>query len=156
MNFFDMACSVIGQGRISEKQAKQVRQLLDFEIEIAIKDGMRHFYLGVTGEASLIYGEAIARARKKNKGITFETLLPYNGWIKQQESPPHYYGMLQQTDGFGYLSPELCEQYIFLMNHELLDNSNWIIAVHDENDEEMKSIVDIAKGIGAIVHEVRI
>ena len=155
-DYSKQTCGVTGTGNISAIQHEQVKQQLEKEIELALKKGFRHFFLGLSGESGILFGQAILDVKRDYNDASFEILLPYRGWVKEQAQSEQINTLLQKSNGIHYACETKFEDYQFVMNNQLIDICNRIIVVYDEKDEESTSLVQIARDIEITVHEVKL
>jgi len=155
-DYSKQTCCVTGTGNISAIQHEQVKQQLEKEIELALKKGFRHFFLGLSGESGILIGQAILEVKKDYNDTTLEILLPYSGWAKEQAYSVQINILLQKSNGIHYACEDKFEDYLFIMNNQLIDICNRIIIIYDEKDDESTSLVRMARDIEMTVQEIKL
>lgn len=156
MDYMDITCGVNGQSKIPDEKENQVKQVVFEEAIKAITGGYKIFQLGIVGPASLLYGSAIIEAIAERDGVSLEVVLPYPGWIDDQDDAPLYNAFLKTADGFCYADTCHSPTWEMVVNNCVLDLSAMMIAVHDGNNEEVSSILRIAEEIQTPVAKVTV
>lgn len=149
-------CCVTGTGKIPDIQSVHVKQQLEKEIELTLKAGFRYFFLGLSGESGLLYGQVILDTKRNYNDASFEILLPYRGWVKEQEQSGQMNMLLQKSNGIHYACNTKFEDYIFVMNNQLIDMCNRIIVIYDKKDGERKSLVQLARDVEMVIREIKL
>lgn len=155
-DYLKRTCCVTGTGIIPAILSEQVKQQLDKEIELALKAGFRYFFLGLSGESGLLFGQAILNAKSKYNDATFEVLLPYPGWVKEQERSGQMNTLLQKSNGIHYACETEFEDAIFVMNNQLIEMCNRIIVIYDEKDSESTSLAQLARDVEMVIQEIKL
>lgn len=151
-DYTKISCGVTGQAVIPTDKVEQVKHKIYTEIHNTLNAGYWHFFVGLTGESSLLFMETVLPVKEQYPDIIIEAMLPYKGWIEEQTEKERYLHALGQLNGINVCSDQNYGDSVYIVNNQLLDINNRLIAIYDGHDSNTKDIVDRAK---EVEHEVR-
>jgi len=156
MDFKRISCGVTGQAKIPADKVETVRQKIHEELQHALKAGYKYFFVGFTGEASLLFLETAIPFRKQYPDISMEAMIPYKEWIDEQKEKGRYCRALNQSNGYKVCCNQDYGDNIFIVNNQLLDLCSRLIAIHDGQDTDTKQVVRLAKEMEQEAREILI
>lgn len=140
MNFIDYSCGIIGMAQVKEEQHKMVSVMVQTEVEKAIQQGYRYFWLALTGEACLHYATGIKKAISGRYDITLEVISPYPEWINEQSDSKRYKDILRDAS-IEFASNIKSTALTFMVHSQVLDLSAKMLVVSNGKDKEIQSVI---------------
>jgi len=156
MDFKRLSCGVTGQAKIPADKVDTVRQKIHEELQHALNAGYKYFFVGFTGEASLLFLETAIPFREQYPDISMEAMIPYKEWTDKQKEKGRYCRALNQSNGYKVCCNQDYGDNIFIVNNQLLDLCSRLIAIHDGQDTDTKQVVGLAKELEQEVREILI
>ena len=153
MDFEMISCGVAGQkATIPAAKIEQAKQKISEEIRRLLQDGYRRFLIAITGEAALLFAEAVLSFREQSPDAGIDVLLPFDGWIEQQTNCARYKQITAQAESANYSCDEEYEDSVDICNQQLIGFGRCMVVIHDgelveligdarDADQEVKEIL---------------
>lgn len=135
---------------------KEVKPLLEKAIDDAIANGYVTFIIGMAMGTDIWAGEIVLDRKKHNKYIHLICALPHPGFENRRSltEKMRFNKIIKNAD----LVREINDHYFTgcyqVRNEWMVDRSNLVIAVFNDQKSGTKNTVDYAKRKGVIVHNV--
>ena len=138
---------------IPADKVESVKQKIHEELQHALKAGYKYFFVGFTGEASLLFLETAPPFREQYPDISIDVMIPHKEWVDEQKEKDRYYRALVQTNGYKMCNQDYGDN-IFIVNNQLLDLCSRLIAIHDGQNTDTKQVVGLAKEMEQEAREI--
>ena len=152
-----ISCGVAGQtAAIPTEKMLQTAVVIGDGIGRLARDGFRRFLVAVTGDATLLFAEAILLARAQNPEIFLDVLLPYKGWIEEQTDGTRHNRVRLQADSVSYSCEEDYGDSEDICNRQLVGFGRCTVVIHGGGDKAMAALMAEARDAAQEVREIRI
>ncbi|MDR1464285.1 MAG: hypothetical protein LBJ11_03150 [Oscillospiraceae bacterium] len=153
MDYNMVSCGVAGQtGTVSAGAQDKIHAA----IAELFKAGYRRFLVALTGEAALLFAEAVLPFREQYPDAGIDLLIPFNEWADDQPDSSRFKRITGQAESVNYSCEEEYEDSIEICNRQLVGFGRCLVAVHDGKDKEMAELIGEARAAEQNVKEVLI
>lgn len=152
-DYMDCTCCILGLAELPDEHVISVIAKMKNEVEKALADGYKRFWLVMSGKASVYYGRGIKEAFIGHENVTLEIMVPHH--ISLDEEEKLYTELIGMAAGVAFATEGEEEKSLMIANNRVLDLSTRMIAVSDGTDDETESIIKIANSIEVPVYLIR-
>lgn len=118
----------------SDERCLRLKEKLEKEIDLAIKNGATHFISGMALGVDMWAAEIVLEKKKKDSTITLEAAVPHKGQASSwsSEHRARYAEILKKCDAITYVSENYSPYCMMKRNRYMVDKSDLVIAVTDD------------------------
>ena len=135
---------------------KEVRKLLEKEIDEAIADGYVTFISGMASGVDVWAAEIVLDRKRKNKNLHLVCALPHPGFEKRRSEAEKqlFENILQKADLVKMINDHYFSSCYQVRNTWMVDRSNLVISVFNGQKGGTKNTIDYAGTKAVIVKNV--
>ena len=153
MDYNDISCGVAAQaGAVSADTKEKIHAAID---EL-FKGGYRRFLIALTGEATLVFAEAVLSLREQYPDAGIDLLIPYDGWIESQPEVVRYRQITAQAESVNESCEEAYEDSTDICNHQLIGFGRCMAVIHGGGDKLITELIEDAREAEQEVIEILI
>ena len=151
MDYNAVSCGVSGQIGTLSAGAKEKIHTAAGEL---FKVGLRRFLIAITGEAALLFAEAVLTIREQYPDAGIDVLIPFDGWIDNQSDSARYNRVIAQAESVNYSCAEEYEDSTDICNTQLIGFGRCTVFIHNGEDETMRELAEETRDADQEVKEI--
>jgi len=150
MDYNDISCGVAAQaGAVSADTKEKIHAA----IGELFKAGYRRFLIALTGEATLVFAEAVLSFREQYPDAGIDLLIPFDGWIDDQPDNARYRQITAQAESVNESCEDEYEDSADICNHQLIGFGRGMVVIHG-GDKTITELIEDAREAEQLVLEI--